>query len=140
MTHSPIPATTITVAITPNTTSGALPLPIHPTILAFWIQYFADRIQCVIQDSTVSHFDRQEWLNEMLDDLADLASQGHLNPTDRQKARALANAQQAFIFHDGPDPDTDATLRAQCYPDWSGLQTPAQADASAEPASLETHE
>ena len=79
MTHSPIPTATITVAIpsNTNTTSGALPLPIHPTILAFWIQYFADRIQCVIQDSTVSHFDRQEWLNEMLDDLADLASQGH---------------------------------------------------------------
>ena len=77
MTHSPIPTATITVAIpsNTNTTSGALPT--HPTILAFWIQHFADQIQCALQDSTMSHFDRQEWLNETLDDLADLASQGH---------------------------------------------------------------
>jgi len=118
------PATTMTLAVTlaPQATSGTLPT--HPTILAFWIQYFADRLRAVLEDAALSASDRQQWLNEFPDDLADLAQQGSLDPVTCQHAHALAVAQQAFIFHDGPDPETDPTLKAQTTPHWDALLPP----------------
>lgn len=76
--------------------------------LAYWTVYFADRMTIVLDDPDVHWNARREWLTECLTDLRDMAVQtGTLTPECQAHAQALAEAQHAFIFHDGPDPDDD---------------------------------
>lgn len=97
-------------------------LPSHPRVMAYWIQYFADRIGLMVDDSAVNDADLRNWLNEIVEDLASLATvDGQLDAGNRTRAQKLAQAMQAMTFHDGPDPDADPVLQAQCQPDWSGV-------------------
>lgn len=110
----------IAVADTPCTVVGEL--PIHPRVLAYWIQYFADRIGIMVEDPAVSDAALRNWLSEIVEDLANMATvDGQLDDVNRLRALKLAQAMQAMTFHDGPDPDEDAGLHAQCAPDWSGV-------------------
>lgn len=110
----------ITVADTPCTVVGEL--PIHPRVLAYWIQYFAYRIGIMVDDPAVNDAALRNWLSEIVEDLANLATvDGQLDAVNRLRALKLAQAMQAMTFHHGPDPDEDPGLQAQCAPDWSGV-------------------
>ena len=91
------------------------PFPQNPQaqLTGYWIEYFAERIQCVIHDEQLSWTDQQQWLNEVVEDLQALA-RDPLEVTDgnAQRAQHLAHAMQSFIFHDGPDPDADPDFAA----------------------------
>ena len=115
-----MPSVTITVADTPYTNQGEL--AVHPRVLAYWIAYFAHRLTTVLDDETISDITLREWLGEMSEDLKQLALlDGQLDDANHDRARHLAAAMQAFIFHEGPDPDEDPALRALCDPDWSDI-------------------
>lgn len=117
----------ITVADTAYTTEDALPT--HPRVLAYWVQYFADRIGLMVDDPAVNDAALRNWLNEIVVDLASLATvDGQLDAVNRLRAQKLAQAMQALTFHDGPDPDEDPALQAQCAPDWTGVLPDAATD------------
>ncbi len=106
----------IEVANTPYTTQGKLPT--HPQVLAYWIQYFAQRITTMVQDSEISNDTLRNWLNEIVSDLESLAEvDGGLDAAKKAHAQRFAEAMQAFIFHQGPDPEDDA----QYTPDWTDI-------------------
>ncbi|PSR27614.1 MAG: hypothetical protein C7B46_19315 [Sulfobacillus benefaciens] len=121
---SPISPISIDVADKPYTNRGSL--PVHPRVMAYWIAYFAHRLTTVLDDESISMNILREWLSEMSEDLKQLALlDGQLDDTNHDRARHLADAMQAFIFHEGPDPDEDPALRALCDPDWSDIFPPA---------------
>ena len=117
---SPISPMSITVADKPYTTPGNL--PVNPQVTAYWIAYFAHRLTAMLDVETLSMNDLRSWLAEVSDDLEQLAVlDGQLNEANHEGARRLATAMQAFIFHEGPDPDEDADLKQICDPDWSEI-------------------
>ena len=121
---SPISPISITVADKPYTNRGSW--PVHPRVMAYWIAYFAHRLITMLDDETISTNTLREWLGELSEDLKQLALlDGQLDEVNQDRARHLADAMQAFIFHEGPDPNEDAALRALCDPDWSDIFPPA---------------
>ena len=73
---------------------------------AFWVYFFIARLRVCAEDYSVSPVEFRRWALEALDDLADFIRQDLPVPAERQQlAEQLAEAMQAFIFHQGPDPD-----------------------------------
>jgi len=82
------------------------PAPMPEESLAYWMYYFAARIDALFTDDTVPARRQREWLQECVEDLRACAIQdGALSAVEQVQAQTLAMAQHAFIFHDGPDPE-----------------------------------
>lgn len=75
---------------------------------AFWLCYYAARLQAAWADGLLASTDRERFTREYAADLvafADRVATLAALPSDqRTQARALAFAQQAHRFHDGPNP------------------------------------
>lgn len=57
----------------------------------------------------VSDREFRRWMAEVIEDLGDFAQvQYPVDAAVTADAERLAQAMQAFIFHDGPDPEADA--------------------------------
>lgn len=86
-------------------------------VTGYWIAYFAARIHAVIHDDALSWPDQRQWLDEVVEDLQDLAQKGCAVTDDNvNRAQRLARAMQAFIFHEGPNPDCDADFVVDTQP------------------------
>ena len=89
----------------------------HPQITGYWIEYFAERIRTVTHDDTLSWTEQMQWLDEVTEDLTNLAKTDcAVADVNVDRARRLARAMQSFIFHDGPDPDNDPALVTETQP------------------------
>lgn len=75
---------------------------------AFWLCYYAARLQAAWADGLLASADREQFTREYAADLmafADhVATAAALPSAQRTQARALAFAQQAHRFHGGPNP------------------------------------
>jgi hypothetical protein len=116
------PIEPIHIAVSNRSYTNPDTVPVHPRVLAYWIAYFAHRITAVITDDTLSSRTVREWLEEITGDLHQFAVlDGQLDSSNQERARQLALAMHAFVFHDGPDPDEDPACQARCQPDWSAI-------------------
>lgn len=96
-------------------------LPTHPQVIGYWVMYFAKRIRAAFDDEIDAN-DFREWLYDTLNDLESVAEVDcQITEENTERATKLAEAMQEHIFHNGPDPDEDETLQAECAPNWKGV-------------------
>ena len=73
---------------------------------AFWFRYYVARMSACATDPSVSDKGFRQWMLEILTDLDDAAERElPLTPEKKAIAERLAQAMQAHVFHEGPDPD-----------------------------------
>ena len=90
----------------------------------FWFHYYAQRLYAVLEDPTVNDADLRHWVNEFAEDLSDLVGEHFaLSDADCDQATQLAQAMQAFIFHNGSDPHNSSEGLTQTH--HSGWQKPS---------------
>lgn len=75
---------------------------------AFWLNYYAARLQAALADGLLSQSERDTWVRAYAQDLACFAEQvadaTQLPSSQCTHARLLALAQHAHQVHGGPDP------------------------------------